>query len=176
MSAAGRRMGLSAPCAGCNGEHIAPLYAYPESVRRVVNTTNAIEAIELQAASRRFEAKPNSPSWSAKGSSASDEAGLAHRIPDSPSCRKRMVPWLEQCASTRQVRCRVIPCRSSSQATAVDWPAPCPAPSWPVPLRARDSPTREWKQNVAVRGSQPSKWPLASRSSWRECRNVYGYR
>jgi hypothetical protein len=31
-----------------------------------------------------LEAKPNLPSSSAKGSSANDENGLAHRIPDSP--------------------------------------------------------------------------------------------
>ena len=36
-----------------NWQHVVPFFAYPESVRRIIYTTNAIEALELEAAPRR---------------------------------------------------------------------------------------------------------------------------
>lgn len=100
-----------------NWDHVVPFFAFPESVRRIIYTTNQIEALnsklrravrtrghfpnddaamkllylvlnhvaeEWKRPPREWFEGPSSPSSSAKGSSASDETGLRHRIPDSP--------------------------------------------------------------------------------------------
>ena len=101
-----------------NWQHVVPFFAFPESVRRIIYTTNQIEALnsKLRRAVRTRGHFPNddaamkllylvlnhaprignvrpasgsrpgpsSPSSSAKGSSANDDTGLPHRIPDSP--------------------------------------------------------------------------------------------
>ena len=58
-----------------NWEHVMPFFAFPESVRRIIYTTNAIEALnsKLRRALRTRGHFPN------------DETGLTHEIPDSPN-------------------------------------------------------------------------------------------
>ena len=103
-----------------NWERVIPFFAFPEAVRRIIYTTNAIEALKRQITPRRAHARsfsqpmtprrsscfsscarppesgkcrrasgsrqrPNSPSYSTKGSFKRDRAtGPAHKIPDSP--------------------------------------------------------------------------------------------
>ena len=107
-----------------NWDRLIPFFAFPEAVRRIIYTTNAIEALNAESSGGRSKSAATSPMtkprqnssiWSCvrrRRNGKCRRANGARRKPSSPSCSKTGSSWHDGQPAPHQIPVPLPPPRS----------------------------------------------------------------